>query len=84
MTQITPFRPIDYITTQEELDEYVRIAVLEERERCHQELVEATIECIERERDECAKTADLVAREIDDTNGTATYIAAAIRARGDA
>lgn len=30
-------------------------------------------------REECARAADLVAREIDDTNGTATYIAAAIR-----
>ncbi len=34
------------------------------------------------EREECAKVCELVAREIDDTNGTATYIAAAIRARG--
>jgi hypothetical protein len=34
------------------------------------------------EREACAKVADLVAREIDDTNGTATYIAAAIRTRG--
>ena len=37
---------------------------------------------VEAEREACAKVADLVAREIDDTNGTATYIAAAIRARG--
>jgi hypothetical protein len=36
------------------------------------------------ERKACAKVADLVAREIDDTNGTATYIATAIRARGNA
>jgi hypothetical protein len=36
------------------------------------------------EREACAKVADLVAREIDDTNGTATYIAAFIRARGEA
>jgi len=35
------------------------------------------------EREACAKVADLVAREIDDTNGTATYIAAAIRARNE-
>jgi hypothetical protein len=35
------------------------------------------------EREACAKVADLVAREVDDTNGTATYIAAAIRARGE-
>ncbi len=33
------------------------------------------------EREACAKVADLVAREIDDTNGTATYIAATLRAR---
>ncbi len=36
----------------------------------------------EREREACALVADIVAREIDDTNGTATYIANAIRARG--
>lgn len=34
------------------------------------------------EREMCAKEAELVARAIDDTNGTATYIAYAIRARG--
>ena len=39
---------------------------------------------IKLEREACAKVADLVAREIDDTNGTSTYIAAAIRARGQA
>jgi hypothetical protein len=37
----------------------------------------------ERERDGCAKWADLVAREIDNTNNTATYIASGIRARGE-
>jgi hypothetical protein len=36
----------------------------------------------EKEREACAKVCDLVAREIDDTNGNATYCAAAIRARG--
>lgn len=35
------------------------------------------------ERSACAKVAELVAREIDDTNGTASYIVAAIRARGE-
>ena len=35
------------------------------------------------EREACAKVAELVAREIDDTNGTATFIANAIRARGE-
>jgi hypothetical protein len=35
------------------------------------------------EREECAKWADLVAREIDNTNNTATYIASSIRARGE-
>jgi hypothetical protein len=45
---------------------------------------------VQMEREACAKVADLVAREIDDTNGcpcprcrTATYIAAAIRARNE-
>ncbi len=40
----------------------------------------ALVEAAEREM--CAKEAELVARAIDDTNGTATYIAYAIRARG--
>ena len=35
------------------------------------------------EREACVKVVELVAREIDDTNGTATYIAKAIRARGN-
>ena len=35
------------------------------------------------EREECAEWADLVAREIDNTNNTATYIASGIRARGE-
>ena len=35
------------------------------------------------EREACAKVCELVAREIDDTNGTATYCANAIRARGE-
>jgi len=35
------------------------------------------------EREKCAKWADLVAREIDNTNNTATYIASGIRARGE-
>jgi len=38
---------------------------------------------VEDERKECAKWADLVAREIDNTNNTATYIASGIRARGE-
>lgn len=41
----------------------------------------ATREAVEAENEACAKAADLVAREIDDTNGTATYIGAVIRAR---
>jgi hypothetical protein len=36
----------------------------------------------EHEREECAKWADLVAREIDNTHNTASYIASGIRARG--
>jgi hypothetical protein len=35
------------------------------------------------EREACAKWADLVAREIDNTNNTATYIASGIRERGE-
>jgi hypothetical protein len=35
------------------------------------------------EREECTKWADLVAREMDNTNNTATYIASGIRERGE-
>ena len=48
---------------------------------CYRSELEAAVKA---EREACAKVADLVAREIDDTNGTATYIAAFIRARGQA
>jgi len=37
---------------------------------------------VEDEREACAKWSELVAREIDNTNNTATYIASGIRARG--
>ena len=35
------------------------------------------------EREACARVCDLVAKEIDDTNGNATYCAAAIRRRSE-
>jgi hypothetical protein len=35
------------------------------------------------EREACAKVCGLVAQDIDDTNGLATYCAEAIRARGE-
>ena len=37
----------------------------------------------ELENEACAKVADLVAREIDNTNNTASYIASGIRERGE-
>ena len=37
----------------------------------------------ELENEACAKVADLVAREIDNTNNTASWIASGIRARGE-
>ena len=49
--------------------------------RCTKPACVARQKAVEAEREACAKVADLVAREIDDTNGTATYIAAAIRSR---
>ena len=50
---------------------------------CDDEIIRLVEAAVAAEREACAKVADLVAREIDDTNGTATYIAAAIRARGE-
>jgi hypothetical protein len=46
-------------------------------------LTEINWQAAEREREGCAKWAELVAREIDNTNNTATYIASGIRARGE-
>jgi hypothetical protein len=47
----------------------------------HQEAMERFAALVAaHEREACAKVCDLVAREIDDTNGTATYCAKAIRA----
>ena len=44
---------------------------------------EALQRLVEGEREACAKWADLVAREIDNTHNTASYIASGIRARGE-
>ena len=71
-------------------DDIIRLAT-EVGANCYYEYVEFTFDELERfaalvaaqEREACARVCDLVAREIDDTNGTATYCANAIRARGD-
>lgn len=48
-----------------------------------QELIkEVEWQVAELENEACAKVADLVAREIDNTHNTASYIASGIRARG--
>jgi hypothetical protein len=52
-------------------------------DECQRPACVAVRKAVWREQEACAKVADLVAKEIDDTNGTATYIAAAIRARGN-
>ena len=46
-------------------------------------VIGAVMDAVNAEREACAKVAELVAREIDDTKGTATYIAKVIRARGE-
>ena len=43
----------------------------------------AMVNGVETEREACAKVCNLIAKEIDDTNGTATYCAKAIRARSE-
>ena len=43
----------------------------------------ALVKGVEGEREACAKVCNLIAKEIDDTNGTATYCAKAIRARSE-
>jgi hypothetical protein len=51
--------------------------------KCQRPACIAVREAVKAEREACEQVAELVAREIDDTNGTARYIAAAIRARGE-
>jgi hypothetical protein len=63
------------------LDRLVALVRADEREAFAKIQFESLLQAIRIEREQCAKVADLVAREIDDTNGVATYIAAAIRAR---
>jgi len=46
------------------------------------ELLQFTRRVQEWEREECAKVCELIATEIDDTNGLATYCFNAIRERG--
>ena len=43
----------------------------------------AMVNSMKAEREACAKVCNLIAKEIDDTNGTATYCAKAIRARSE-
>jgi hypothetical protein len=66
----------------EQLVALVRADEREEFQRWFDAVTAQHKQLILAEREACAKVADLVASEIDDTNGTATYIAAAIRARG--
>jgi len=75
---------------QEEFDRLVSLVELaraDEREQGQRwyDAVEAQHkQLILAEREACAKVADLVAREMDDTNGVATYIGKLIRNRGQA
>ena len=52
-------------------------------EGVHSQAYRNVQKAVEEERESCAKWADLVAREIDNTNNTASYIASGIRARGE-
>ena len=85
-------KPILSISMQEE--DFLRFAKLIEQHlyydgvhTCHDECQRPSCvrvrEAIQAEREACAKVCDFVAKEIDDTNGTATYIGKAIRARGE-
>lgn len=76
----------------ESIERFAELVRADEREKykwdihscgptCKRYACVAMREAVEAENEACAKVADLVAREIDDTNGTATYIGAVIRAR---
>lgn len=71
----------------EELENFAALIRQGEAQACAKHYLEimrnAVAQAVSREREACAKVCDLVAREIDDTNGLATYIAEAIRARGE-
>jgi hypothetical protein len=74
--------PYDFVTGEpinlEKLKAFEALVRADERDRAMRENA-----YVQAEREACAKVADLVAREIDDSNGIATYIAAAIRARSN-
>ena len=80
----------DLVATIDQRDELEQIEAIIAKnltitdQRLMDGVIGAVMDAVNAEREACAKVAELVAREIDDTNGTATYIAKAIRARGNA
>jgi hypothetical protein len=68
----------------ERLVELVRADEREQGQKWYDAVTAQHKQMILAEKEACAKVADLVAREMDDTNGTATYIGKLIRNRGQA
>ena len=71
----------------QDLERLVELARADEREQGQKWFDAVTAQhkqMILAEKEACAKVADLVAREMDDTNGVATYIGKLIRNRGQA
>jgi hypothetical protein len=67
----------------ERLVELVRADEREQGQRWFDAVTAQHKQLILAEKEACAKVADLVAREMDDTNGVATYIGKLIRNRGN-
>jgi len=65
------------------LDSFAALVAAHKERECVEMCAVLRKMAIEEEREECAKWVDLVAREIDNTNNTATYLASGIRARGE-
>jgi hypothetical protein len=69
-------------TTLSSLERFTALIRADEQKKWEEQTVVEIHEAVLEEREACEKVCELVAREIDDTNGTASYIAAAMRARG--
>ena len=67
----------------ESLERFAALVAAHEQKWCVKACAELRKMAIAEEREACAKIADLVAREMDNTNNTASYIASGIRARGE-
>ena len=66
-----------------DLERFADLFLEAERKEAAEHYLKIMRDAVKIEREACAKLCDLVAREADDTDGLATYIGKAIRARSN-